>query len=212
MTQPDLFANEQKPVAKQQASYGKTLKRAFVRERTYQTMKRQSDELQKSWKNLQPRFVSERVADRRKNEELESSAPITVVLVACVSLKRKSAQRAKDLYVSDWFKKARRFAEANGDSWFVLSARHGLVEPEELIEPYNYTLNGKRKADRQSWAQRTATVLRKRIPPKSRIIILAGLNYREHLIPLLDDRYFITTPLIELGIGEQLAFLKAANK
>ena len=93
-----------------------------------------------------------------------------------------------------------------------MSALHGLVEPEELIEPYNYTLNGKRKAERQSWAQRTAAVLRKRIPPTSRIIFLAGLNYREHLIPLLEDRYSIFSPMVGLGIGEQLAFLKAANK
>ena len=54
----------------------------------------------------------------------------TVYLISCVSRKPKRACAAGDLYVSDLFRKARRYAEASGCSWFILSAEHGLVAPE----------------------------------------------------------------------------------
>ncbi len=64
-----------------------------------------------------------------------------VYLVSCVSKKRSSRAPAKDLYLSDWFIKARNFVEANGGPWFILSAEHGLVAPDDLLEPYEKTLN-----------------------------------------------------------------------
>jgi hypothetical protein len=38
----------------------------------------------------------------------------TVYLVSCVSQKRERECAARDLYVSDWFCKARRYAERSG--------------------------------------------------------------------------------------------------
>ena len=61
--------------------------------------------------------------------------------VACVWPKRATAARAKDLYRSDWFLKARACAEAVGSCWFILSAEYGLVHPDEMIEPYEMTLD-----------------------------------------------------------------------
>lgn len=208
--QQNLFDN-QSPAAEKQESYGKQQKRAFTREKKYQRMKLESQRLQRQWTNLKPKREAEAEAERDRRDQLNAADPITVVLVACASLKADSARPAKELYSSVWFKKARTFAESNGDAWFILSSRHNLIAPETVIEPYNETLNGKRKAEREAWAQRTASSLRDRIPPKSRIIILAGENYRADLIPLLVDRYFIEVPMRGLGILQQLAFLKAAN-
>ena len=47
----------------------------------------------------------------------------------------------KDLYRSVWFLKARACAEAVGSCWFILSAEYGLVHPDEMIEPYEMTLD-----------------------------------------------------------------------
>ncbi|HLM62018.1 MAG TPA: hypothetical protein VK308_14525 [Pyrinomonadaceae bacterium] len=208
----DLFATLVAPATQPQESFSKKVKKAFVQERKYQAMKNESERLQKSWKKLQPLIETERVADRKRYDEIESAEPITVVLVSCVSTKAGESCPAKELYQSNWFKKARKYAEEKGDTWYILSALYGLIEPEQRIEPYNYTLNGKRKADRESWAQRTASELRQRVPPKSTIIILAGLKYRENLIPLLADKYTLIVPLKNLGIGKQLAYLKEANQ
>ena len=58
-----------------------------------------------------------------------------LVLVACV--KRKlSCPAARDLYRSARFRKARAYAERRGKPWFIVSAEHGLVAPEEWLAPY----------------------------------------------------------------------------
>lgn len=208
--QQNLFDN-QTPAVEKQESYGKRARRDYAREKKYQATKRECGRLQRQWKNLQPAIKKQSDEERERRDNLNGADPITVVLVACVSLKSDTAQKAKELYLSDWFKKARVYAEAKGDEWFILSARYGLVEPKTVIEPYEESLNGKRRGEREAWAGRVASSLRRRIPPKSRIIILAGINYRRDLIPLLEDRYYIEVPMRGLGIGEQLAFLKAAN-
>jgi hypothetical protein len=62
--------------------------------------------------------------------------PHTACLVSCVSQKRERACEAQDFYISEWFRKARHFAETSGCPWYILSAEHGLVRPEQLVAPY----------------------------------------------------------------------------
>ena len=46
---------------------------------------------------------------------------------------RLSGERS---YTSDYFNKMRAYAETTGLPWFILSAEHGLVSPDEWLEPY----------------------------------------------------------------------------
>ena len=66
----------------------------------------------------------------------EPAAIPDVVLVGCVKSKLDRGAPAKDLYVSDYFRKMRAYAERAGVRWFILSAEHGLVGPETWVEPY----------------------------------------------------------------------------
>ena len=52
---------------------------------------------------------------------------IRVALVSCVKSKQDSPAPAGDLYTSPLFRSFRRYAEANADVWYVLSAEHGLL-------------------------------------------------------------------------------------
>ena len=45
-----------------------------------------------------------------------------VALVPCAKGKVESSVAARDLYDSELFRKSRRWAEHNADSWFILSA------------------------------------------------------------------------------------------
>jgi len=87
----------------------------------------------------------------------------------------------------------------------ILSAQHGLVDPEEVLEPYDLTLRDLDAAERARWGSRVAHQLRDLcgdpIPP---VVFLAGLPYRAALTPHL-PRYRV--PMYGLGIGEQLAWL-----
>jgi hypothetical protein len=132
------------------------------------------------------------------------------VLVACAQTKLPTPAPAADLYCSDWFRKARRHAEAIGDVWFILSALHGLVHPTTVLAPYQRTLNTATDLERRIWAARVRRQLLAVLDPPDHdhLTILAGQHYREHLMPALEGLgYQVATPLEHLGIGQQLAWL-----
>lgn len=131
------------------------------------------------------------------------SAPVH--LVACVGQKRETPARARDLYQSDWFRKARAYVEAQGGRWFILSALHGLVPPGRVIDPYNVTLADMSAAERRAWGERVAAQLAEKIGPRTRVVILAGRLYRDPLATWTGNR--ATVPMEGLGIGEQKAWL-----
>ena len=132
----------------------------------------------------------------------------TTYLVSCVGQKRNCKCAARDLYVSTWFVKARRYAEASGRLWFILSAEHGLVPPGRLVEPYERTLNTMGIADRRAWAKRVDCDLAEIVPDLSQAIFLAGERYREFLVQHLAARSVtVSVPMAGLRIGEQLSWL-----
>jgi len=136
----------------------------------------------------------------------------TFVLVSCGSKKLSQSAPARDLYTGDLFKKSRAFAEQQpGASWFVLSAKHGLLAPEQLIKPYNKTLNEMPIDERRIWAREVFRVLvdEQALAPGDETILLAGAHYCEFLVPFL--RAFgvrVLQPLRGLGIGQRLAWLQ----
>jgi len=133
-----------------------------------------------------------------------------VYLVSCVSKKRTRTVAAKDLYLSDWFVKARGYVEARGGPWFILSAEHGLVAPDDPLAPYERTLNKMPVSDRRCWAERVIRQMSERVPAASHIVFLAGKRYREFLEDRLRNRGFsVEVPMEGLRIGEQLAWLGA---
>lgn len=131
-----------------------------------------------------------------------------VYLVSCVSKKKSRPAPARDLYVSDWFVKARTYVEATGCTWFILSAEYGLVNPDQIIEPYEKTLNTMPVSERRKWADRVALQLAEVVPTARHVVFLAGQRYRE----FLKDRFHqqgieVEVPMEGLRIGEQLSWL-----
>lgn len=81
------------------------------------------------------------------------------MLVGCVETKLGHGALAKDLYVSDYFFKMRTFAEASEAPWFILSAEHGLVDPDAWLEPYNVYLPNTPRDYRLEWGAKVARQL-----------------------------------------------------
>jgi hypothetical protein len=135
------------------------------------------------------------------------SATKSITLVSCVGKKRFEASLAKDLYQSPWFFKARKYVEKKNLDWYVLSAKYGLVNRDEILKPYEQTLNNMPAEERRSWANKVFEQILKELPNGGQINIFAGIRYREYLVPLLENAgYEIEIPLSELGIGKQLAW------
>ena len=130
-----------------------------------------------------------------------------IALVSCVAEKLDHSAPAKNLYTSQLFIKAKRYIEAKGYSWAILSALHGLVEPDQLVAPYEYTLNRMDIKSRRLWAIKVHQQIKEMLPTGGLIRVFAGEAYRQFLIPLLkQDGYMIEVPLEGLKIGEQLAW------
>jgi len=132
----------------------------------------------------------------------------TIYFVSCVSRKRSSPARARDLYISEWFRRARSYVEATGCPWYILSAEYDLVHPDTVIAPYERTLNRMTVAERRAWAERVRYQLYAVPVEGSRIVVLAGKRYRELL---LDELYrrgaSVEVPMEGLRFGEQLQWL-----
>ncbi|HEX9088882.1 MAG TPA: hypothetical protein VF867_15295 [Arthrobacter sp.] len=138
------------------------------------------------------------------------STGITVGLVGCASQKLTRPAPARDLYVSQLFRKASAYAEATCDRWYVLSARHGLVHPDAVIEPYGMRLgtNDRTSPPIHTWAAGVRAQLDVELAgiEDLTLVALAGEQYRT---VLLGSRWPSVVPMKGLGIGQQLGWLTA---
>lgn len=128
-------------------------------------------------------------------------------LVGCAAQKLKRPAPARDLYVSQLFRKSSAYVEQHADRWFVLSAKHGLVHPDTTLEPYNVRL-GVNAGPIWTWADRVANQLREVLEgtvTDIELLVLAGEQYRTVLRKLTE--YPAVVPMAGLGIGEQLGWL-----
>lgn len=133
---------------------------------------------------------------------------MTVVLIGCTKEKLDREAPARELYQGRLFTASVAYAEAIGARWFVLSALHGLVDPDQLIAPYDVTLVGANKPDLMTWAAMVSDQLGERLPDVKRFTVLAGAEYLKGLERFPAGRTF-DAPLAGLGVGERYARIVA---
>lgn len=108
----------------------------------------------------------------------------TVYLISCCKEKLNFAAKAKDLYQSDGFKE--RLSEAlshNPNEILILSAKHHLVELDQVLEPYDVCLSNQTTGEQKKWAEICLADLSSRFNLKEdRFIILANEDYYRNLI------------------------------
>lgn len=133
-------------------------------------------------------------------------------LVACSAGKLDRAAPARELYTSDLFRKSLAFARSCCSATYVVSALYGLVEIEQVIEPYDKTVARMSVVERTRWAAEIAEQVIAR-HGRELYAILAGKAYAYPLYCELFDRGgFITEPLRGMQIGERLSWLAAQTR
>jgi len=97
---------------------------------------------------------------------------------------------------SDYFCKMRAYAEATGEVWFILSAKHGLVDPDTEIEPYDaYGLSDEQARNIANEVSQQADYVE----------IVAGKAYTEPLIQRLENKgVTVTERCGGMKIGERI--------
>ncbi|MDD4865683.1 MAG: hypothetical protein PHQ28_00695 [Mycobacterium sp.] len=140
--------------------------------------------------------------------------PSTLVLIPCGAGKRTTGARACELYTSDHFRLALRAARArvrSGDTRaMIFSAKHGLVQFERVLAPYDVTFGQSDAIDadfvaRQLLVQHVSVV--EALLPRRYLAVLreaVGIAARRGCHIEIVDRY-ADAP----GIGYQRAVLSA---
>ena len=127
---------------------------------------------------------------------------------------------AKDLYVSDLFKKRMAHVEARKIPWFIASAGSGLVAPTTPMRTYDKTIADMEAIDRSAWYVGVASELIDRLYYDHDIRDLrdvaielhAGADYCEPLDKILELLGAeVIRPVKGLGIGQQLAYYSQAG-
>jgi len=136
-----------------------------------------------------------------------------VALVGCASQKLKREAPARELYISTLFKKASAYAEREADHWFILSAKHGLVHPDQMLEPYNMKLGTKEAGPIHAWGKRVRFQLNEWVdaPAIEELLLLAGSQYDvAGGTPSDPVPWTVVDPMKGMMIGQRLQFLTNA--
>ena len=138
---------------------------------------------------------------------MKAGDEMKVALISCTSSKKEYPCKASEMYTpSPRFALAYQYAKQVADVVYVLSAKHGLLCENEVIEPYNETLNDKSTAERRSWASGVLKSLEERHSLETdEFIILAGRVYNEFLLSSLKRH---SLPLEGQSMGRWIPKLK----
>lgn len=131
--------------------------------------------------------------------------------VSCTKQKLGKPAVPRELYQpSAYFRKASAYAELEHDDWYILSAKHHVLDPDgSPIAPYDDTLSGATVSRKREWSQIVFKELEQRgvLNPDNTLVFHTGQDYYQELIPLLQHRV-AATELATAGLryGETLAW------
>lgn len=138
-----------------------------------------------------------------------------MIVVGCGKRKLDRSAPARELYTGSLFVMARRYAEASGKPWVILSAAHGVVDPAVILRPYDQELPDKGEALRH-WARKAALQIElfraqhlADVLVGEPVEILAGVRYGAPLAAALEHIDIESRqPLRGLGVGRRLCRLR----
>jgi len=120
------------------------------------------------------------------------------ILIQCTKSKRDEAAMASNLYdESTYYCKMRQYADATGQPWFILSAKHELLDPKTHIDPY----------DEFGLTERQAETIAEELVDAGfdTVEVIAGKKYTNPLTPELEAKGIeVIEKCRGLSIGERM--------
>jgi hypothetical protein len=94
---------------------------------------------------------------------------------------------AKQMYQGRLFKAVRNYCEKMGFDYVIISAKYGLLHPDDVIEGYEMVLRTKEDVERirPQVEEKLQPILEK----YDKVVVIAGKQYREVLKNLWDERF-----------------------
>lgn len=108
-----------------------------------------------------------------------------VIICSCSKQKLSNPAPAKYLYQGVLFKKIKKLAQYKKLDFRILSAKYGILNPNELIKPYDKTIKSKR--DIINLRKKIMSAVKKIETDYSLIILIMGKKYRMVFEPFLNN-------------------------
>ena len=139
-----------------------------------------------------------------------------LLIIPCSKIKiwHKNPQikhiKAKDAYISPYFKLCRKFAESIDISWLIFSAKYGLISPDFII-PCNYDVSFNRNYDDKIISKIIKQAEVHKIYTFHKIYSFCGENYNEILrivLKVYKKSFIIPFPKDMRTIGKRQKWIK----
>ncbi|KKB33301.1 DUF6884 domain-containing protein [Bacillus thermotolerans] len=119
--------------------------------------------------------------------------------------------KAKDTYIGIFHNLCQEYASRFFNSWVILSAKHGFLEPEDVVEEnYDVAFNSK-STEIISAAELKEQIRQKQLSDADEIVVLGGKKYKKVVEAAFGSQYTYRYPLSDCkGIGYMQQKLKTA--
>ena len=130
-----------------------------------------------------------------------------IALISCTSSKKDYVCEAKELYSKSLaFRLEYEIAGKIAEKVYILSAKHGLVSPDTVLAPYNYTLINKPQNIKVQWSNNVLKQMKQQVSLENdEFIIFTGKDYYEYLLPSIKNYWL---PLKGMRQGERIPVLR----
>jgi hypothetical protein len=128
----------------------------------------------------------------------EPAAPVAgrVVLIASSGATSRQPHAAAELFESQGFAAARDHAVRSGHPWFVLSAKHGLLDPGDVVGPFDVQIGDQASGYRATWGEWVVAQLAARVQLQDVVVeVHGGVDFAQPL----------RTPLARRGAALDIA-------
>jgi len=131
-------------------------------------------------------------------------SPKTLVILACSHKKASKPVAARDLYLGSLFKLGRKFAEIHHFDYVIISAKYGLLRPDDIIAPYDQRIAN--MTDVRRVRELVLPPMQELLRQYEKIVVIGGSLYRKVLDPVKSAKFEEITD--SRGIGGLLQQLR----
>ncbi|MEO1417590.1 MAG: DUF6884 domain-containing protein [Bacteroidota bacterium] len=131
-----------------------------------------------------------------------------MVLLCSANRKAPHPLPALELYRSEFFRLGRSHAQSfEPEKIYILSAEHGLVLGDQVLEPYTMTMSAlAQEGDVQAWAQLVVDQLKVQVDLTKYEVIVLGL--RKFAQPIADRLPHAQAPLVGMNMPQAMNYLR----
>lgn len=137
----------------------------------------------------------------------------SIGLIACTKSKSTNRSPAALLYQSPLFRKSLLYSLSHTDRTYILSAKHGVLRLDDVIDPYEVSMKHLNSVQRAEWADKVALSLTELIKSTDKVYLLAGLDYSRPLLSTLRKiGCKVISPLSGKSLGHRISWLRSENR